>query len=86
MLIFNGRIGDDNGVGQFTLDDTTGRSVLDFAIGTPVILKQIDSFKVLGKFPESDHCALTTSLPIKSDISCNDTKVGPEWLTIHKYT
>ena len=86
MLIFNGRIGDDHGVGQFSRDDTTGRSVVDYAIGTPVIFNQIDSFKVLVKFPESDHSALSISLPIKSDISCNDTKVGPEWTTIHKYT
>ena len=41
MLIFNGRIGDDHGVGQFTKDDTTGRSVVDYAIGTPVIFNQI---------------------------------------------
>ena len=86
MLIFNGRIGDDHGIGQFTRDDTTGRSVVDYAIGTPVIFNQIDPFKVLGKFPESDRCALSISLPIKSDISYNGTKVGPEWTTIHKYT
>ena len=64
MLIFNGRIGDDHGVGQFTRDDTTGRSVVDYAIGTPVIFNQIDSFKVLGKFPESNHVIDITAYKI----------------------
>ena len=38
--------------GEFIRDDTTGRSVVDYAIGTPVIYNSILVFKVLGKFPK----------------------------------
>ena len=67
MLIFNGRLGDDFGVGEFTRDDKTGRSVVDYAIGTPVIYNSVLLFKVLGKFPESDHRALSIALGINSE-------------------
>ena len=53
LIIFNGRLGHDHGLGEFTRDDTTGRSVVDYAIGSPVIF---NFFKVLDKVPESDHC------------------------------
>ena len=85
MLIFNGRIGDNHGVDQFTRDGATSRSVVDYAIGTPVIFNQIDSFKESGKFSESDHCVLSISLPTKSGISYTVTKAGPELTPIHKY-
>ena len=55
LLIFNGRLSPDLGVREFTRDDTTGRSVVDYAIGSPVIFNRVDNFKVLDKFPESDH-------------------------------
>ena len=85
MLIFNGRLGDDFGVGEFTRDDTTGRSVVDYAIGTPVIYNSVLVFKVLGKFPESDHRALSIALGINSENVSPDKGNRPEWHVMHKY-
>ena len=55
MVIFGGRLSHDRGIGHFTRDDTTGRSVVDYAIGSPDILKSVDHFEESCKFPESDH-------------------------------
>ena len=49
LLIFNGRLSADLGVEEFTRDDTTGRSVVDYAIGSPVIFNHVNYFKVLDK-------------------------------------
>ena len=62
MLILNGRLGRDRGIGCFTRDDTTGRSVVDYAI-------IIDYFEVLHKFPESDHRPVSLSLTCSSSIT-----------------
>ena len=47
MIFFNGRLSHDHGIGEFARDDTTGRSVVDYAIGSPVIFNQVDFLKVL---------------------------------------
>ena len=41
--------------GEFTRVDTTGNSVVDYAIASPVLAKSIKSFSVYSKVPESDH-------------------------------
>ena len=41
ILILNGRIGHDRGIGEFTRDDTTGKSVVDYAIGTPKLFNLV---------------------------------------------
>ena len=86
MLILNGRISHDRGIGCFTRDDTTGRSVVDYAIASPVILKSVSYFKVSCKFPESDHRPVSVSLTC-SHSSAN--KMGQdfdhEWELCNKY-
>ena len=72
LIIFNGRLGHDHGLGEFTRDDTTGRSVVDYAIGSPVIFNQVNFFKVLDKVPESDHRPLSISLSI--NYHCDNDK------------
>ena len=47
MLIFNGRIGKDNGIGDFTRDDTTGRSVVDYVLGTPKLIDIVTTFYIM---------------------------------------
>ena len=64
LIIFNGRLGHDHGLGEFTRDDMIGRGVVDYAIGSPVMFNQVNFFKVLDKVPESDHQPLSTSLSI----------------------
>ena len=58
LLIFNGRLGQDRGIGEYTRDDTTGRSVVDYVIRTPLLFLMVNDFRVLPKFPESDHKAI----------------------------
>ena len=85
IFIFNGRLGHDHGLGEFTRDDTTGRSVVDYAIGSPVIFNQVNFFKVLDKVPESDHRPLSISLSINYHCH-NDKQIEePEWQVTHKY-
>ena len=69
ILIFNGRIGKDKGIGDFTRDDTTGSSVVDYVLGTPKLFSVVCNFDILGKVPESDHRAIAFSLKCKSKVA-----------------
>ena len=69
-------------MGEFTRD---GRSVVDYATGTPVIFNSALVSKVLEKFPESDHRALSIALTINSENVSPDDGNGPEWQVMHKY-
>ena len=62
LLIFNGRQGHDTAVGEFTRDDTTGRSVVDYVIGTMKVFELVRSYSVLAKYPESNHRPISFSL------------------------
>ena len=48
LLIFNWRQGHDRDIGEFTRDDTTGRSVVDYVIGTIKVFDLVRSFSVLA--------------------------------------
>ena len=56
-----------------------------YSIGTPVIYNSVLVFKVLGKFPESDHRALSIALAINSENVSPDEGNKPEWHVMHKY-
>ena len=85
MLIINGRLGRDNGIGDFTRVDTTGCSTVDYMICNPSLFQCIRDFAVESKLPESDHRGLSISLncnvPFKIDTA--DTQV--EWTSQRKY-
>ena len=70
LLILNGRAGKDRNVGNFTRDDTTGRSVIDYVIATPHLFEGIHEFQIGDKFPESDH------LPIEFSVKCGSKTSG----------
>ena len=84
-LILNGRLSHDRGIGRFTRDDTTGRSVVDYAIGSPSILKSVDYFEVLCKFPESDHRPVSLSLSCNKPNFENKNVLDEEWEPCYKY-
>ena len=46
LLILNGRVGKDRNVGKFTRDDTTGSSIIDYAIATPHLFEGIHEFQI----------------------------------------
>ena len=75
MLILNGRLGRDKGIGEFTRDDTTGKSVVDYVISTPKLLQLVKDFLVHDKFPESDHRPISLSLLTARSV--------PEYREIH---
>ena len=62
ILILNGRIGHDKGIGEFTRDDTTGKSVVDYAIATPKLFKLVRDLRVHRKFLESDDRPISLSI------------------------
>ena len=62
LLIINGRVGKDKGIGGFTRVDTTGRSTVDYMICNPELLSTIYDFMIEPKFPESDHCGLSIQI------------------------
>ena len=76
MLILNGRISHDRSIRCFTRDDATMRSVVDYAIASPVILKSVNYFKVSCNFLEFDH------RPVSISLTCNhssDEKKGQDF-------
>ena len=85
IVIFNGRIGTDKGVGEYTRVDTTGCSVVDYMIGSPSLLDRIINFTIVPKFPESDHRPIACS--IRCSARPNETEVehGTNWLSFDKY-
>ena len=65
LLIMNGRIGSDKGVGDFTRMGIGESSVVDYIIASPAMLDMLRDFQICAKLPESDH------LPIMFSINCN---------------
>ena len=55
LLIMNGRIGIDKGVGGCTRMGTGESSVIDYVIGSPELFDVMYDFHIGDKIPESDH-------------------------------
>ena len=64
LLIMNGRLGYDSGLGGYTRIDSTGKSVVDYMLCSPEVFFVASDFKIHNKFPESDH------LPLSACINC----------------
>ena len=62
LLIINGRLGQDKGIGDFTRQDTTGCSVVDYMLCNPELFCELYDFKIASKFPESDHRGLSITV------------------------
>ena len=63
IVILNGRVGQDRGIGSYTRIGTTGASVIDYMLATPLTFKSIEKFHIGDKLPESDHMPLLVSIP-----------------------
>ena len=70
LIIVNGRLGDDKGVGRATRVMGDHSTVVDYVIATPKLFDQITHFQIHDKLPESDH------LPLIFKIKCNGTHPG----------
>ena len=65
LVIVNGRLGNDKGIGRATRVMGNHSSVVDYVIATPKLFEQIRHFEIHDKLPESDH------LPMTFSIKCN---------------
>ena len=87
LVMINGRIGSDRGIGGFTRIAETGCSVVDYALCNARLFRHIQQFDIEPKLPESDHRGLGISL------SCNIPPLPIEgenvkthkWLPLKKY-
>ena len=64
LLIMNGRIGSDKGVGDFTRMGIAESSVVDYIIASPAMLDMLRDFQICEKLPESDHLPIMVSIEI----------------------
>ena len=71
LLIINGRLGSDKGIGEFPRVDTTGYSTVDYMLCNPDLFSKITYFNIENKVPESDHCGLATSIKGRAPIKVN---------------
>ena len=74
LIIVNGRLGDDKGIGRATRVMGDHSTVVDYVIATPKLFDQITHFLIHDKLPESDH------LPLIFKIKCNGTHPGQDHL------
>ena len=85
LLIVNGRVEEDHGIGEFTRVDTTGSSLVDYVISSPGLFKQFRSFQVLIKLPESDNKPLSYSIDCDRIESKRGDHESVSWNTQMKY-
>ena len=74
LLIANGRLGEDKGVGKFTCKDA---SVVDYLVTSPLLFKEIENFEV----DAFDHILSDVHCPIIFSLNDGKTKVaktGPD--------
>ena len=62
LRIANGRMCADAGCGDFTCVTYNGKSVVDYVVGSPSLLKNFNVFTVLPQTVFSDHCPVQFSL------------------------
>ena len=86
LLIINGRLGSDKGIGKYTQSDTTGCSVVDYAICSPNMFGKIRNFFIHDKFPESDHLPVCISIQLdkKENSIVSNNSYG--WYPNYKYS
>ena len=72
ICIFNGRVGEDHGVGKAS---TVYSTLVDYIIGSPLIFTKIKNFKVMDFDPllSDVHCGIQVNFKI--DIMCNIKKI-----------
>ena len=85
LLIMNGRLGSDKGIGELTRVDTTGCSVVDYMLCNPDLFSQITHFGIELKVPESDHCGLSLTIKCDKSIKYNEFDNESDWIYHNKY-
>ena len=75
IKIVNGRFGSDCGIGDFTCQNASGKSTVDYVIASPELLTKITDFQVdnLDKCLSDVHSAISVTL----QFCCKSSSVGP---------
>ena len=61
LRIFNGRFGNDKGIGKYTFIGSRGSSLVDYVMGTQNLFQFIENFDVSEPNILSDHCIVSFS-------------------------
>ena len=85
MLILNGRLGANKGIGRCTRIADNSSSVVDYVIATPDLFDHIDQFQVNSKFPESDHLPISFSLKTILSMAQDTDSEVPGWEPTKRY-
>ena len=84
VLIMNGRLRVDKGIGGYTRLGVGESGVVDYIIGSPEMFDMIHEFEVGKKVPESDHLPLAFSLTCNID-ETDQSRKCLNWDTQWKY-
>ena len=82
LLIINGRVGQDNGNGDFTRVDTTERGTVNYMIWNPELLSIVHGFMIEPTFSESEHYGLSIKIHCKSRSTSNDEIFNSDWVSV----
>ena len=67
IRIANGRVGDDDGVGDFTYMNYNGQSVIDYVMCSSQLLQNMSCFKLLHFNENSDHRPVVFEIDLNWD-------------------
>ena len=85
LVIVNGRLGNDKGIGRATRVMGNHSSVVDYVIANPKLFEQIRHFEIHDKLPESDHLPMTFSIKCNGAHSVKDHPGVPNWTLQKRY-
>ena len=85
LLILNGRIGHDEGIGACTRINETSATMVDYVIASPGLFPSVNGFKMNRKFPESDHLPISFSMESNKPVELIDNKDMSGWKPHIKY-
>ena len=66
LLIANGRVHEDNHLGEHTFISSNGTSVVDYLLTSPIDMEYLSNFKILDFNEFSDHAPLFFSMATKT--------------------
>ena len=67
LIICNGRLGLDKGVGKFTCFTSRGRGVVDYLVASHSSIEYISNFDIDPLRVESDHCPVVFTFKFKPE-------------------
>ena len=89
LIIANGRLYQDKHRGSFKFFNRNGSSVIDYMLFEPNCLSMINTFAIIPKLVESDHCLIEFSLKVQSFCNTNKSIKAydhvAEYKAYHKY-